>query len=124
MTAKCKFGLDIVGGTIVRMKIFEMDERFRYKSEDGKDRSYEASNGVNIVSVDFPKLGDIISRKVMLRGSVKEKDNAIAISAFTNEKDAQVFHDAIIFAMKEWAEKWPGFYPPSEPAIFDYIFEV
>lgn len=91
-----------------------MDERFRKTTEN---KEYTATNGVKICSRNnMPQIAMFCTPPwfydgcivLLLRGTGKDDDLRVCeFDAFSKNK-ADDIKNRILFALKEWAEKWEG----------------
>ena len=114
--SKLKYRLSVLpndGIYTVSFRVLEMDERFRHV--DGRNDSchFTASNGLSIQSYGAPQL-QVSTGSVFLRGYNKNLDDCRSYSDFPSKRQAEEYVAKVHAALREWAEKWPGFDPVFE----------
>lgn len=86
----------------VKFQIFEMDERFRYRTSD---KGFKAKNGLVIKSHLGPELN---LDSVYLRGMLDHQDSNKPERSFHHLAGAVKYKDEIIEALKDWSINWEG----------------
>lgn len=102
MKSHIKFKLIKLEKSVV-FQILEMDEHFRSSSTSN---IFTSSNGIKIVSGTIPSLS---LNTIYLRGKIKSSDFKPAVIVFVTNEQRDEFVSKIIYAIKEWSNKWPGF---------------
>lgn len=82
-------------GKMVLMQVLEMPERFR------QDFDFTASNGLRVVSNEFPALSVEMGARIALRGDDRDADHGIAEEAFGEYDQAKDYYDRIVVALRE-----------------------
>jgi len=112
METKIHYALFELNGNVV-FTIFDMDERFRWKTKKtihDPEYFFAASNGWKIESVTQPQ---IVPRKktIYLRGVSRDNDKKIAVLP----EDSHVKCSEIHEALQDWAKNWEGWKEGEEP---------